>query len=279
VYPQTIATFPFQIETEPIKLNGSVTKTASCHRNASKSILITPSFPMSGSGWIQNILYSSLTAAGVKDFHQEGTPHFGFNRFSIGENKFEWLFTHESNDEVWINEAFPKIEFVDRPLIMFRVVRSVLYNVESFYRYSSREQQKNAPDSEPIDFNSFSFKTIDSYREFHTYYTTKCLPRSDDSIQLLSSGAFSESGEFPTQMCCIDVTYEDLQDSFFVRELLRKLLALWLGEFLTENDIWLGVERVTRLLKPLHVPHGQYASGERFTPAHLLQLATLEADI
>lgn len=103
------AHFPFEGSSNaPVVLNGSVSKTVSCHRDSSAALLITPSFPFSGSGWIQTLMYSSLTEAGVENFHFEGKPHFGLNSFTIGEEKFEWLFTHESNDHMWADEGMPR---------------------------------------------------------------------------------------------------------------------------------------------------------------------------
>jgi hypothetical protein len=100
--------FPFEVPQSPIKLIGSVTRTVSCNRNSSAGLLVTPSFPLSGSGWIQTLIYASLMGAGVQNFHAEGKPHFGINTFYIGDKKFEWLFTHESNDAVWASEGISR---------------------------------------------------------------------------------------------------------------------------------------------------------------------------
>lgn len=151
-----------------------------------------------------------------------------------------------------------------------------MYNVEAFYRYSSKEKEKVS--NEPIDFEKFSFKALNEYRQFHGYYADKCAvgnKGAHSKRRVYSDGFMTKLGQLPPDLCCIDVTYEDLQSSVFVRELLRKLLEMWVGEYLGPDAIWRGVERATRYLKPLHGDHGTYASGERFTAAHLLKLAEL----
>jgi hypothetical protein len=168
------------------------------------------------------------------------------------------------------------VEFRDRPIILFRVVRSALYNIESFYRYSAKERAKSS--EEELDFDSFAFRAIHEYRHFHSYYGSKCSAGNEGEHtkdRVYGPGQFTRFGEFPPDMCCIDVTFEDLQDAVFVRELLRKMLEMWIGEYIGADAVWRGVERATRYLKPLHSDHGVFESGQRYTAAHLLTLAKM----
>ena len=110
--------------------------------NGSTHLLIQPTFPSSGRGWLMSLLYNTLKATGGGVAKQNLAKGFGAMAMNISTGEsVEWLFTHSFDDETIIR-AISATQFPQRPLMLMRVVRSPLNNVEAYYRYMKREEEK-----------------------------------------------------------------------------------------------------------------------------------------
>ncbi len=96
-----------------------------------------PSFPSSGRGWTQKLIFLALKSAGVPSFNDTNEFRFGYKSFPAaagpGQPLLEWVFTHEADRATEARMA-ARIRAPSRPPLIFRVVRAPLDNIEANYR-------------------------------------------------------------------------------------------------------------------------------------------------
>jgi hypothetical protein len=111
--------------------------------------LLQPSFPSSGRGWTQKLIFLAMQSAGAGAFNDTHEFKFGYKSFPVtravapprgpgspavpAPATMEWLFTHESDKQTEARMA-ARVQYPQRPPLVFRVVRSALENVEANYR-------------------------------------------------------------------------------------------------------------------------------------------------
>ena len=128
--------------------NSSIIINDACERSVGQThTLLQPSFPSSGRGWTQKLIsLATNKSAGAGSVKLENM--FGYYTYQVtgnpGAATIEWLFTHESDRETEGRMA-QLVKYPSRPLLVFRVVRSALENVEALYRYMKREGQETGP--------------------------------------------------------------------------------------------------------------------------------------
>lgn len=157
----------------------------------------------------------------------------------------EWLFTHEGDRETE-SRMFSSLIHRERPLFVFRVIRSALDNIEANYRYVKRETGNVG------DWNQFVSEKVKRYRNFHRYWDSRC-----------------KAKDAP---CCMSITYEDMQDEAFLRRALMKVLETWMSPALSTQSIREGVNFAVDQTPPKHFDPLLFPSGNRFTAAHYIAL-------
>ena len=114
--------------------------------NGSTHLLIQPSFPSSGRGWTMSLMYHALKAAGGTGVKSNLAKGFGNKVMAIGNSArktdVDWVFTH-SFDDVTLDTAINATAHPERPMLLMRVIRDPLANVEAYYRYLKREAIKH----------------------------------------------------------------------------------------------------------------------------------------
>ena len=243
-------------------MKNSIIINDACERSVGQThTLLQPSFPSSGRGWTQKLIFLATQSAGAGSFNDTHEFKFGYKSFPAtrkpGAATIEWLFTHES-DRATEGRMAQRVKYPSRPPLVFRVVRSALDNVEANYRYVKKEGGKTGP------WDRFAMDKIQRYRKFHRYWDQRC------GYNVPAGGAV-DPRSIP---CCITMTYEDMQGEVFLRRALRKVLQVWLaGSGLTAEQIARGADAAVDGAPPKHKEAQQlFASGKRYTPAHHLAL-------
>ena len=243
--------------------NSSIIINDACERSVGQThTLLQPSFPSSGRGWTQKLIFLATDkSAGAGSVNRTLENMLGYYTYQVtgnpGAATIEWLFTHES-DRATEGRMAQLVKYPSRPLLVFRVVCSALENVEALYRYMKREGQETGP------WDRFAMQNIQRYKKFHRYWDQRCGYN-------VPAGAAVDPRSIP---CCITVTYEDMQGEVFLRRALRKLLQVWLAESgLTAEQIARGADSAVDRAPSKHKELLQlYASGKRYTAAHHLAL-------
>lgn len=113
--------------------------------NGSTHLLIQPSFPSSGRGWTMSLMYHALKAAGGTGVKNNLARGFGNKVMAIGNSdkrtSVDWVFTHSFDDDT-LDAAINATAHPERPMLLMRVIRDPLANVEAYYRYLKREAVK-----------------------------------------------------------------------------------------------------------------------------------------
>jgi hypothetical protein len=83
---------------------------------------------------------------------------------------------------------------------------------------------------------------------------------------------FCRKGE--QSRCCITITYEDMQNEFFLRRALRQLFKIWMSPLLSSENITAAVSAGVAKSPPKHkTTESIYASGNRYRASHHMILA------
>lgn len=179
-------------------------------------------------------------------------PLYGETAFFLADTpttRQEWLFTHSCNEEISDELAHESIN-PSRPVLLFRVVRSPLHNVEAYYRYLQREQGGQLK----VPWVDFAQEKIIEYRAFHKYWASQC-----------------------DKVCCLTVTYEDLQDADYLQAVMQTLLKMWLPD-LKPEEIEIGVNEALRVYAPKnHATNDQFESKNQYNAGHLLALLGVQS--
>lgn len=126
-----------------------------------------PSFPSSGRGWTQKLIFNILKAAGAGVINTTLSVRYANSIITLGDEKVDWMFSHEG-DKVIENLMRSSTIHPERPHVIFRVVRNALDNVEANYRYEKKESGKD------LNFNAFASQKLVRYKGFHKYWDNKC---------------------------------------------------------------------------------------------------------
>jgi len=269
---------PIDVLDELDAAQNSLLMNPACERSVGQMhTLLQPSFPSSGRGWTQKLIFLAMQSAGAGAFNDTHEFKFGYKSFPVSRAVatprgpgspaaapvpvLEWLFTHESDRQTEARMA-ARVVYPQRPPLVFRVVRSALENVEANYRYVKKEGGKTGP------WDKFASDKIQRYRKFHRYWDQRC---GYNVPGQLAGAAVLDSKATP---CCVTVTYEDLQGRAFLRRSLRKVLQLWAGTsaHLTSEALAKGAEHAVNAVPPKRNATDLFASGKRYTPAHHLAL-------
>ena len=203
------------------------------------------------------LLYHTMRAAqwsGSKQLLAQGFGHKIMNKTGTGEadTNMDWIFSH-SFDDATITRALASAAHPERPLLLMRVVRDPLQNIEAYYRYLRREQLRRG--GKPVrPFAVFVKEQITNFRRFHAFWKSKC----DHALA-----------------CCLTATYEDLQDPNFLRLYYETVVAMWLGPQRPTDPTVLqsAVQKAIDGKPPKHKPPA--LGDNRFNADHYLQLLAL----
>jgi hypothetical protein len=214
-------------------------------------------------GFLFCLELKALKAAGGTGVRQALHKGFGAKVMQIGNSvqktDVDWVFTHSFDDPTIIS-ALNTTAHPERPMLLMRVVRDPLANVEAYYRYLKRETEKRGG-KQLLPFGTFAQQHIQNYRRFHAYWKSKCTP--------------SVGKPGGAQACCVTATYEDLQDKDFLQIYFVESMKLWLGK------VWAGpsmqpdgliekaVAKAISIKPPKHTPP---MGDHRYTADHYLQL-------
>jgi len=134
---------PIDVMDEQDAEKNSLLLNAACERSVGQVHTLQPSFPSSGRGWTQKLIFLAMQSAGAGNFNDTHEFKFGYKSFPVTRSKpgpgspqpttMEWLFTHESDRQTEAKMA-ARVKYPQRPPLVFRVVRSALENVEANYR-------------------------------------------------------------------------------------------------------------------------------------------------
>jgi hypothetical protein len=237
---------------------GSIILNEKCAETAGKvHTLVQPSFPSSGRGWTQKLIFLALGNGGIGKMNNSNFFKFGYKSFPISSNisetnvmkKMEWIFSHEGDSE---SEARMQSTLIhpERPQLVFRVIRGALDNIEANYRYIKKEGGNTG------NWDTFASEKIQRYRRFHQYWDNRCAGTGEDTP------------------CCMSITYEDMQNEKFLRRALEKMLELWLTPALSPSKITKGVNAAVNAVPPKHSNELLFPSGKRFSPYHHVALVS-----
>lgn len=141
---------PIDVLDELDAAQNSLLMNPACERSVGQMhTLLQPSFPSSGRGWTQKLIFLAMQSAGAGAFNDTHEFKFGYKSFPVSRAVatprgpgspaaapvpvLEWLFTHESDRQTEARMA-ARVVYPQRPPLVFRVVRSALENVEANYR-------------------------------------------------------------------------------------------------------------------------------------------------
>lgn len=217
--------------------------------------LIQPSFPSSGRGWTQKLIFLALDNMGIGTMNNSNFFKFGYKSFPINaqsKTTAEWIFSHEGDSETEARMT-STLKAPTRPKLVFRVVRSALDNVEANYRYIKREGGNTG------EWDKFAFDKIQRYRHFHQYWDARCSSTTSDAP------------------CCMAVTYEDMQNEVFLRRAMKAMLKAWLTPVMTPNKIIRGADAAVDAVPPKHSDKLLFPSGKRYSADHHVALVASHA--
>jgi hypothetical protein len=137
-----------------------------------------------------------------------------------------WTFTHESDTHA-LDRVYSVIDGRS-PLLLVRVVREPLANVEAFFRYQSAGPKGAPKGSEPSrvpEWERFAPENLKLYTHFHQYWARQC-----------------------AQRCCLRTTYERVKE--VPVKLLAGLFASWLPAGVAIPDV--AIDAAVTKFSPKH---------------------------
>jgi hypothetical protein len=235
---------------------GAIIKNGRCAQTAGQlHTLIQPSFPSSGRGWTQKLIFLALDSAGIGSMNNSNFFKFGYKSFPLtptSKTTAEWIFSHEGDSETETRMT-STLKYPQRPRLVFRVVRSALDNVEANYRYIKREGGNTG------EWDKFASEKIQRYRHFHQYWDDRCRSTAPDAP------------------CCLAVTYEDMQNEVFLRRALKEMMKAWLTPVMSPAKMITGADAAVDAVPPKHSDALLFPSGKRFSPSHHVALVSSHA--